>query len=372
MDKAPRESTILIVDDVPENIDVLSGILGSEYRVKAALNGEKALRIAASGCSPDLILLDIMMPGMDGYQVCQKLKAEKGTQNIPVMFVTALGEVEDEQKGLELGAVDYITKPISPPIVKARVHNHLILKKHQDQLEELVKERTREVVNTQDVTIHSLAVLAETRDNETGGHIMRTQGYVRLLAEHLQEHPNYRDFLGNENIHLLYKSAPLHDIGKVGIADSILLKPGSLTKEEFAEMKKHTVYGRDAILKGEESLLGDATTSFLRVAREIAYTHHEKWDGSGYPQGLVGEEIPVAGRLMVVADIYDALISKRVYKPVFSHARAVQIITEGDGRVIPEHFDPVVLEAFVALQEGFREVALRFADFDEEREMLVG
>jgi len=362
-----EKNTILVVDDTPENIDVLYGVLSQDYKIKVAPNGEKALKIVQGENPPDLILLDIIMPGIDGYEVCERLKSDEKTRGIPILFVTALSEVEDETRGLRLGAVDYITKPISPPIVKARVQNHLSLKRHQDHLEELVRRRTRELELTQDVTIFSLASLAETRDNETGGHIRRTQNYVRALAVKIKAHPKFSGFLSDDVIELLYKSAPLHDIGKVGVPDVILLKPGRLTEEECEEMKKHTIYGREAILRAEENFEDRSTSAFLRHARNITYTHHEKRDGTGYPRGIKGEEIPVSGRLMAVADVYDALISKRVYKAPFTHSKAVSIIEEGRG----SHFDPDMIDAFLEIQEEFRSIALEFADHEEEKELLM-
>jgi len=305
-----------------------------------------------------------MMPGMDGYEVCRRLKADERTRNIPIIFVTAMIEAEDEAKGLSLGALDYITKPFKPSLVEARVRNHLMLKQHQDHLEELVRQRTRELELTQEVTIESMAALAEYRDPETGGHIRRTQNYVKALADHLKEHSKFKVFLDDATIELLYKSAPLHDIGKVGMDDGILLKPGKLTDEEFAEMKKHTIFGRDTIRAAVKKLGRD---SFLRYAEDIAYTHQEKWDGSGYPQGLKNGEIPISGRLMALADVYDALISKRVYKTPFPHSKAVAIIEEGKS----SHFDPDIVDAFLELHENFRQIALEHADFDEEREALA-
>ncbi|MEW6265410.1 MAG: two-component system response regulator [Thermodesulfobacteriota bacterium] len=349
---------ILIVDDMPSNIRVLNEVLKPYYRTSVATNGRDALEIAAGALPPDLILLDVIMPEMDGYEVCRRLKEEETTRNIPVLFVTAMSDVEDETKGLEFGAVDYITKPINTAIVQARVHNHMQLKLHQDHMEELVRARTRELALTQDVTIHSLSSLAETRDNETGGHIMRTQRYVRALAQALTDHPKFKDFLDGPTIELLFKSAPLHDIGKVGVPDAILLKPGKLTTEEYEIMKRHTVLGREAIVRAESRLAGDSSLSFLNFAREIVYSHHEKWDGRGYPQGLAGEAIPVSGRLMAVADVYDALISRRVYKPPLPHAEAVNIIRAGRGN----QFDPDVLEAFLGLEDEFKRIALEFSD----------
>jgi putative two-component system response regulator len=356
------ECTILIVDDTEANVDLLVEALGEDYDLAVAMDGQSALRIA-NETPPDLILLDIMMPGMDGYEVCERLKAHSATQSIPVVFLTAMSGDEDEAKGLALGAVDYVTKPFNPGLVKARVRNHLELKLHRDHLEELVKERTRDLLLTQDATIESMAILAECRDPETGGHIKRTQNYVRALAIRLKECPGLSRALDDATVDLLCKSAPLHDIGKVGVRDEVLLKPGKLTDEEFREMKKHTVYGRNAIAAVEKRL---GANSFLGVAREVAYTHHERWNGSGYPEGLSGTAIPISGRLMAVADVFDALISKRVYKPPFTFTKAAAIIAADSGT----HFDPEVGRAFVEVQEQFRQIALEFADFEEERRAL--
>ena len=359
----PQPDHILLVDDNTTNLQLLHETLdGLGYKLLIAKNGKSALSIAQKAM-PSLILLDIMMPEMDGYEVCRRLKAGEKTASIPVIFITAMTDDEDEAKGLEFGAVDYITKPFNPELVKARVRIHLELKHHRDHLEHLVNERTRRLALVQAVTIESLATLAEYRDPETGGHIKRTQNYVKALAVHLREHPRFRAQLDDATIELLYLSAPLHDVGKVGVRDHILLKAGKLTDEEFEEMKRHTVYGRDALQITEQKLGKD---SFLHHATEIAYTHQEKWDGSGYPQGLEGDAIPISGRLMAIADVYDALISKRVYKPPFSHEDAVKIIVEGKGR----HFDPDVVEAFLELENTFRNIALTFADHDEERQML--
>ena len=359
------EDIVLIVDDNTTNLQLLHETLdGTGYRLLIAKNGRTALAIAGKA-NPSLILLDIMMPEMDGYEVCRRLKSEEKTKQIPVIFITALADEDDEAKGLELGAVDYITKPFNPALVRARVRIHLELKQHQNQLEQLVKERTRRLELTQAVTIESLATLAEYRDPETGGHIKRTQNYVKVLAKHLKNHPRFQSELNDEIIDLLYMSAPLHDLGKIAVPDNILHKAGKLSDEEFAEMKKHTNYGHDA-LRITEQKLGE--NSFLRYARQIAYTHQEKWDGSGYPNGLKGDAIPLSGRLMALADVYDALISKRVYKPPFSHEKAVEIILEGKGT----HFDADIVDAFVALEETFRNIALSFADHEEERQMLSG
>jgi putative two-component system response regulator len=358
------KATVMVVDDTPDNLALMSVLLRDHYIVRVANSGERALRLAESN-PPDLILLDVMMPGMNGYEVCQRLKATAGTRDIPVIFLTAKAEMEDERKGLELGAVDYITKPVSPPIVMARVKTHLALKAsadflrdQNDYLEQEVAKRTREVAAIQDVTIQAMASLAETRDSDTGNHIRRTQHYVQALAEKLRDHPRFSDFLTERTITVLFKSAPLHDIGKVGIPDRILLKPGRFEPQEFEIMKTHTTLGRNAIECAERSLGTDV--EFLRMAKEIALSHHEKWDGTGYPQGLCGDAIPISARLMALADVYDALISRRVYKDGMPHEKAVQIILSGRA----SHFDPDIVDAFMALQEVFRATALRFADSD--------
>ena len=361
------KSTVLVVDDTPDNLSLMMELLKDDYKVKLANGGERALKLAAMVPPPDLILLDIMMPGMDGYEVCRRLKANPLTRDVPVVFLTAKTEVEDEKRGLEMGAADYITKPISPPIVLARVKIHLALKAHadflrdkNDFLEAEVSKRTREVVAIQDVTIMAMASLAETRDSDTGNHIRRTQYYVEALAKKLRSHPRFAALLTDHYIHMLFKSAPLHDIGKVGIPDRILLKPGRFAPEEFEIMKTHTTLGYEAIEHAERQL--GMHVEFLSTAKEIALSHQEKWDGSGYPQGLAGDAIPVSARLMAVADVYDALISRRVYKEGMPHDKAVAIIIQGRG----SHFDPDMVDAFVQLQDQFHAIALRFADSDAD------
>ncbi|MCX7172355.1 MAG: two-component system response regulator [Proteobacteria bacterium] len=358
-----RRPTVLVVDDTPQNLSLMSDLLENDYQVKVATGGARALKIVRSNAPPDLILLDIMMPDMDGYEVCRQLKADPVTALIPVIFLTAKTETQDEELGLSLGAVDYITKPISPPIVMARVKTHLMLKASADFLrdknaflEQEVARRTLEIRDIQDVTILTMASLAETRDNETGNHILRTQYYVRALAIHLRNHPRFSTYLSDAMIALLFKSAPLHDIGKVGIPDRILLKPGKLEADEFEIMKTHTTQGRDAIESAEQRL--GKNVPFLLCAKEIAYSHQEKWDGSGYPQALIGDAIPISARLMAVADVYDALISRRVYKPPFPHEKAVAIVIEGRDR----HFDPDIVDAFVAIQDDCKTIAERYAN----------
>jgi len=356
---------ILIVDDTTANILILREILKDEFAISAATNGREALELATAEPQPDIILLDIIMSGMDGYEVCRRLKADPRTASIPVLFVTTLSDTEDEARGLELGAVDYITKPFSPPIIKARIRNHLNLKGYQDNLEHLVEERTEEIALTQSVTIFSMACLAEMRDNELVGHIKRTQLYVRLLAEQLAGMAEYAAYFKEVPVDMLCASIPLHDIGKIGIPDHILLKPGRLTDDEFVIMKLHTIYGRDSLQRAERML--NTSNSFLRVAREIAHTHHEWWNGNGYPQGLSGTDIPLAGRLMAVADVYDALISKRVYKEPISHHESLSIVAESSGK----QFDPQIIDIFLRIEKDIRAAAIMHADFEEERQCLM-
>lgn len=358
----PPQATLLIVDDTPDNITVLSAILREHYRIKVANSGAKAIEIA-NAFPPDLILLDVMMPELDGYETCRRLKASERTRDIPIIFVTARSHIEDERRGLLLGAVDYISKPVSPPVVQARVATQLRLRATTAQLQEKnhvlrqsLQQRTDALLRTQEAVIHAMAAMVEARDNETGNHIRRTQTYVGMLAHALRDSPRFTDVLTEENIELICKSAPLHDIGKVAIPDHILLKPGSFTEQEWEMMKMHTTHGRNTILAVEKHL--GESNEFLTFAREIAYSHHEKWDGSGYPQGLKGEEIPVSARLMAVADVYDAIISHRIYKTATRHDEAIAIMKRGHGT----HFDPEILDTFLTLEEAFRAVAIQFAD----------
>lgn len=361
------KATVLVVDDTPDNLTLINNLLREHYRVKLANGGERALRICEAESKPNLILLDIMMPEIDGYEVCRRLKADPATCDIPVIFLTAKVQIEDEQLGFDVGAVDYITKPVSPPILLARVKTHLALAQarhflhdQNQHLQHLVSERTRELEQLQDVVILAMSSLAETRDNDTGSHIRRTQYYVRALGQALAKHPDFAAQLDAQTIEQLFKSAPLHDIGKVGIPDAILLKPGKLTADEFEIMKKHTTYGRDAIAVAERRL--GVENSFLRLAREIAYSHQEKWDGSGYPEGLKGEAIPLSARIMATADVYDALISKRVYKPAFSHEQAIAIIKQGRG----SHFDPRLVDLFSEISDEFARIAAEHKDSHQD------
>lgn len=358
-----NQSTILIVDDTPENLSVLGELLQRTYRVRAANSGRRALQIAQSQPTPDLILLDVMMPEMDGYGVLARLRADPATRQIPVIFVTAMDGIEDEEHGLDCGAVDYITKPIRPAVVLARVRTQLELKRARDilrdqnsYLEAEVARRMAENQLIQQVSIHALARLAETRDPETGNHLRRTQEYVRTLANGLREHPRFAGYLDSRTIDDLAKSAPLHDIGKVGIPDHILLKPDKLTAEEWEIMKTHAELGSHAIDQAEAD--AEKTVEFLAIAKEIAHYHHEKWDGSGYPEGRAGDAIPISARLMALADVFDALICKRCYKPAFPFEQAYGIIIEGSGK----HFDPDIVATFIDEFDTFKRIALTYAE----------
>lgn len=375
--RATAQQTVLIVDDTPQNLTVLGELLRPLYHVRVANSGERAMRAAHTSPRPDLILLDVMMPEMDGHEVLRCLREEEATRSIPVIFITAMSAVEDEEHGLGLGAVDYITKPFNPAIVLARVHTHLELKQARDRLsaendwlEQEVARRMRENLLIQDLSVRALACLAEARDNETGNHIVRTQLYVEVLAKQLAGHERFRDALAGPRMNMVVKAAPLHDLGKVGIPDAILLKPGRLSAEEFEIMKTHPQIGADAITRAmQQSLAGaddemaelaSGAFAFLNVAYEISLGHQEKWDGSGYPGGLAGEAIPVSARLMALADVFDALISRRVYKPPMTLEEATGIILAGRG----QHFDPAVVDAFVATREQFAEIAARFPDLE--------
>jgi len=360
---ADRRETVLVIDDSPEILGLANELLKHDYRVKAANAGEKGLRLATAEPVPDIILLDIVMPDLNGHEVCRRLKADPVTRDIPVLFLTAMHDEADEEAGFALGAADYLAKPISGPILRARVKAQIAIKQASDFIKGKnvflageIGKRAKELEFIQDVTILALASLAETRDNETGNHLRRTQHYLLALAEHLQRHPRFSLELTRTHIELIFKSAPLHDIGKVGIPDAILLKPGKLTAEEFEIMKTHTTLGRQAIEHAEQQM--GRSAPFLAFAKEIAFSHQEKWDGSGYPQGLAGDRIPISARLMAVADVYDALVSLRSYKPPMSHEQAYRIIVESRGT----HFDPDVVDAFVAVEAEFIAIAARFMD----------
>jgi putative two-component system response regulator len=360
----PDQPLVLVVDDTPENLELMSELLLDSYRVKVASSGVKALRIAAGSRQPDLILLDIMMPEMDGYEVCRLLKVNPATANIPVVFLTAKSEVADEQRGFDLGAADYITKPISPPIVLARVHAQLQLKASADflrdkseYLELEVRRRTRDMQRLQEVTIEAMANLAAMRDNPCGKHLARVEPYMSALATALAyQQPALFDELSRERIDQLGKSALLHGIGKLVLPDRILLSPVPLHGADLKLLHRHAEAGRDALLAAEAKLSN--STDFLRTARDIVYSQHECWDGSGYPQGLRGEQIPLAARLMALVGCYEELTTHHLYRPSLEHAEALKQISAASGT----RFDPSVVLAFIEAADQFAEIAQRLAE----------
>lgn len=325
-----NEQVILVVDDAPENIDVLSALLATEYKVKATTDGERALAIARSDAPPDLVLLDVAMPGMDGYEVCRQLKADPRTRRIPVLFVTAKRNIEDETRGFEIGAVDYITKPISPPVVKARVRAHLALYDQNRALEQRVMQRTAELADTRLEIVKRLGRAGEYKDNETGMHVIRMSYYSRLIALGLG--------MSQSEAELVLHASPMHDIGKIGIPDRILLKPAKLEPYEWEVMKSHSMIGAEII--GEHP-----TSELLNAAYLVARHHHEKWNGQGYPDGLAGERIPLLARIVALADVFDALTSDRPYKRAWTVEDAVTLMDKERG----QHFDPQLVTVFLTV-----------------------
>jgi putative two-component system response regulator len=368
--------TILIVDDEPANLAVLSALLRPQYTVRVCKSGPQALEAVARKPTPDLILLDVMMPGMDGFSVLAQLRSQEATADIPVIYVTALGDALDEEHGLRLGAVDYITKPIKPAVVLSRVQVHVEVKQARDRLkhqnawlEDEVRRRMGENLLIQDVSLAAMAQLAETRDSDLGNHIARTQAYVETIGRHLQQQPRFAEQLDEGTLARIVKAAPLHDIGKIGIPDHILLKPGKLTAEEWSVMQTHCQIGNNAIERAINTTLAHhaqdtaahtkpESLRFLEVAKKIVLSHHEKWDGSGYPNGLQGEAIPLSARMMALADVFDALTTPRVYKEPWPVEKAVDLIRAQRGL----HFDPAVVDAFEAGFATFLQIQQYLAD----------
>jgi len=370
-----EKPTILLVDDHTVNLTMLNELLSPHYAIRACKSGEAALRNIAIEPIPDLILLDILMPGMDGYETLEQMKQRPIGKEIPVIFISGLDSSLDEEKGFQLGAVDYITKPFISAIVLKRVKVHLDLKKARDQLvsqnewlEQEVARRVRENTIIQDITLSMISQLAETRDADTAHHITRTQAYMKILAERMKTVPQYASLLHEKHIRRMVKAAPLHDIGKIGIPDHILLKPGKLTEQEFETMKQHVIIGGDAIRNAIKQVMEvndlvreefkPLSLLFLEEAETIARFHHEKWDGTGYPLGLKGEEIPLAARLMALADVFDAVTTPRVYKSIWTMRQASEMIIGQKGK----HFDPEVVEAFQMEQESFEKVLREITD----------
>lgn len=351
---------ILVVDDIPFNVKLLADMMTAEgYNTVTAASGTEALERIKKSC-PDLVLLDIKMPGMNGYEVCRRLKENEATRDIPVIFVTAQHEIEDEARGFEAGAVDYITKPVSQPVVIARVRTHLALYNQNRVLEEKVQQRTvdlrealRELAVSRDKikqgyidTVLRLTVVAEFKDKDTASHLKRVGEYCKLIADRMGLPEDFKE--------AIYYASPMHDIGKISIPSDILLKTDKLTPEEFALMKTHTTVGG--------KILNGSVSGFIQMSEKIALSHHERWDGGGYPKGLKGEEIPLEGSLMCIADQYDALRSKRPYKPALGHDDTVDIIVKGDGRTMPGHFAPNVLETFRNNHNLFNEIYEKYND----------
>ncbi|GHV56958.1 two-component system response regulator [Synergistales bacterium] len=336
---------IMMVDDNLANLKVGKIALTDTYKVLTATSAEKMFELLER-YSPEMILLDIEMPDMNGYEAIKLLKERPETADMPVIFLTAKSDGESESEGLSLGAIDYISKPFSPPLLRKRIEVHLLvesqkreLQNFSDNLREMVKEKTRAAIYLQNKIIKTVAELVECRGDITGGHIERTQHCLDILLRTMIEHNIYPEQSAAWDIDTLLQSSQLHDVGKISISDLILQKPGRLTDEEFAAMKKHVEFGVDIIEKIEA---GDNDSDFLSYAKIFIAYHHEKWDGSGYPYGLAGEGIPLLGRLMAVADVYDALTSERPYKNAFPHEEAVKIIEEGRG----VHFDPALIDLF--------------------------
>ncbi|MCL2189594.1 MAG: response regulator [Defluviitaleaceae bacterium] len=333
---------IIIVDDVSLNLDILRAILEMDYELETAGSGADALA-KMEDVQPDMVLLDLNMPVMNGFEVLRRMRANPITERIPVIFVTSEVDELSEEKGLTLGAVDYIRKPFNADIIRIKIRNHIELKVLRDSLAERVEERTRQLTASQEAIIMGMSLLSESRDGITGSHIARIKMQTGLLANKIAErHP---ELLSKEDARYIATYSPLHDVGKVGIPDSVLKKTGGLTREEFDLMKSHTWGGGD-LLRQTKEFLAPEYRSTLQVAINIAECHHERFDGTGYPDGLAGDAIPFAARIVALPDVYDALRSTRTYKRGFSHEESLDIILKGDGRTSPAHFDPVVLAAF--------------------------
>jgi putative two-component system response regulator len=359
-DQGGERPSLLVVDDTPANLNLLAGLLNTEFRVRLATGGARALELAKRHL-PDLVLLDVMMPDIDGYEVCRQLKRDSRTRDIPVIFITALTQAEDEARGFEVGGADFIQKPIRPPTLRARVRTHLRVKAWENMLSQRtvglaaeLPKRLHQVELLRDATLFVVASMAEYRHEDTGNHVKRAQEYVRVLAEHLMAHPGEDAVAARLDVaavELLAKSAPLHDIGEVAIPGGILLQPGRLDAESFKVMKTHCLHGWEMLRRAAKRMGGDATC--LNFAMEIARHHHERWDGTGYPDGLAGRAIPFSARLMAVADVYDALINQRPYKDPLPHDEAMRRLVAGAG----SQFDPAVVDAMLACEQRFIDIA---------------
>jgi putative two-component system response regulator len=349
--KAP---TVLVVDDVEMNRLILEEILKNDYSILTAENGKKALEVLRNATAlPKIILLDVFMPEMNGYELLEVMKADESFKRIPVIFITTS---DSESEALSAGAVDFISKPFLPEIVKLRVKNQVELKNYSDSLEEMVAEKTAEATSTLDNTLQAIANIIEYRNLESGSHVKRTQFFCRALIEYLIETNSvYAEELKANEPDIIVKAMALHDVGKIGIPDRILLKPGKLEQEEYEVMKTHTTVGKN-IIEEMMKAVKDEDSTYLRHCLDIAYCHHERYDGKGYPRGLKGNEIPLAARLASLADVYDALVCVRVYKAAFSYEETVKIIADGKGT----QFDPVLTDAVIAIQDRFKEISQQY------------
>ena len=351
-----QRKTIFVVDDNLTNLTVAKNVLSGAYNIFTINSGPRLFKILESKI-PDLILLDINMPDMDGYDVIRQLKTNVNTFHIPVIFLTALDDEDTEFEGLSLGAVDYIIKPFSPLLLLKRIELHLLVESQKQELinynnnlEKMVEEKVKTVIDLKNALLRTMAELVEHRDKDTGGHIDRTQKYVKVLIDAMRENKVYVDEVEGWDEQLVIQSSQLHDVGKISVSDSILLKPGKLTPEEFETMKRHAAFGCKII---EDIIANTYDSEFLSYAKHFAVSHHEKWDGTGYPNGLSGESIPLLGRLMAIADVYDALTTDRPYKEAFCHEKAVTIILEGRGA----HFDPNLVDIFVKVADEFKNIS---------------
>jgi putative two-component system response regulator len=353
------DTKILVVDDSKTDMIMIKSIL-SDYNLYFAYDGIEAMELMENDNSMDIMILDLNMPRMNGFEVLDAMKENPRLNKMAVIILTNYDEMENEIKGLELGAVDYIRKPLNLESLRKRIEIHVKLRNASKTLEQnnvvlerTVQERTKELVLVRDTTIHALIGLLEVRDIESSNHTKRTQWIMKALCEDLRTKKQYRNILTDEYIKELFNTAPLHDIGKVGIPDAILLKAGYLTKDEFEIMKKHTDYGVNALKYEFEAA---TEVSFIKTAIEIIEGHHERYDGLGYPKGLKGEEISLPGRLMAIVDVYDALISKRVYKSAILHKEAMRMIKEERGK----HFDPDIVDAFIDIEEAIKEITNKY------------
>ncbi len=358
-------SSVLIVDDIDINRIILREILQDDYEIMEADNGQAALDMLFNQSPlPDAVLLDIMMPGMDGFEVLETMKSYARTEKLPVLFITAADASANESRGLKEGASDYISKPFNPDVVKARVDNHIQLKRYRDQLEEMLEKKIAELVAVHENTLETLATIIEYRDLESGTHIRRSSELTKALINAMLKEDQFRGQLVAQKYSSIISAVKLHDIGKVGIPDKILLKPGALTNAEFEIMKTHTTIGAnivDAITAD-----GESDTMYLKHCKDICLSHHEKWDGKGYPNGLKGLEIPLSARIVAIVDVFDALVNKRCYKPPFTYEQATDIIRDGRGT----HFDPDIVDIFLTVADKFEEIEIQHSDVEELQEPI--